>query len=91
MSSGLEAFKDIIKIYGETNSLEGTYDLFLKIKKELKSLEIIKKRGVDVGVLIFDIFEGHRPKEYYNCGVYKEYELTQQEFELLKEVLCDDN
>lgn len=43
MSKGLEAFKDIIKIYGETNSLEGTYDLFLKIKKELKALEIIKK------------------------------------------------
>lgn len=87
MSKGLEAFKDVMITYGETNSLEGTYDLLLKIQKELQALEIIKKKGVDVGVLIFDIFEGHRPKEYYNCGVYKEYELTQQEFDLLKEVL----
>lgn len=90
MSKGLEAFKDIMKIYGETNSLVGTYNSFLRIKKELKALEIIKKKEVNVGVLIFDIFEGHRPKEYYNFGVYKEYELTQQEFDLLKEVLCNE-
>lgn len=34
-----EAFKEIAKIYGETNSLEGTYKYFLKIKQDLDRLE----------------------------------------------------
>lgn len=34
-----EALQQIMTIYGETNSLEGTYDLFKKIKKDLERLQ----------------------------------------------------
>jgi hypothetical protein len=37
----LEALENIMKIYGNTNSLEGTYDYFLIIKKALQRLESI--------------------------------------------------
>lgn len=41
MTKGLEAFENIMKVYGDTNSLEGTYDDFLTIKRALKRLEQI--------------------------------------------------
>lgn len=41
MSKELEAFESIMKIYGNTNSLEGTYNYFLIIKKALQRLEAI--------------------------------------------------
>lgn len=89
MSSGLEAFKDIIKIYGETNSLEGTYDLFLKIKKELRTLEIIKNKSVDVST--FGAFETYKDYEhFYNMKFHIKDgwdKLDEEEYKLLKEVL----
>lgn len=54
MSKGLEAFKNIMKIYGETNSLAGTYDSFLKIKKELERLEELEKaQDIEISNLKF--------------------------------------
>lgn len=41
MSKELEAFHKIMETYGNTNSLEGTYDNFLTIKKALQRLEMI--------------------------------------------------
>ena len=41
--NSLKAFKRIMEKYGKTNSLEGTYNYFLTIKKDLEILEIIKK------------------------------------------------
>ena len=41
--SSLKSFKHIMEIYGNTNKLEGTYDDFLKIKKDLEILDLIKK------------------------------------------------
>ena len=35
-----EALEQIMTIYGETNSLEETYDLFLKVKQDLERLEM---------------------------------------------------
>ena len=57
-----------------------------KSKKEL-AFDVIKKKGVDVGVLKTDIINEHKDIDCYNCGVYEEYQLTQEEFKLLKEVL----
>lgn len=89
MSKGLEAFKDIIKIYGETNSLEGTYDLFLKIKKELKAFKIIKNKSVDMST--FGAFETYKDYEhFYNLKFHIKDEmdkLNEKEFDLIKEVL----
>lgn len=42
MMTSKEALEQIMKIYGETNSLEGTYDLFLKIKQDLERLEVLE-------------------------------------------------
>jgi len=42
MSKEQEAFNRIMETYGKTNSLEGTYDDFLTIKKALQELEDIK-------------------------------------------------
>ena len=42
MSKELKAFENIMRIYGETNSLEGTYNDFLTIKKALQRLEQIE-------------------------------------------------
>lgn len=90
MSKGLEAFKNIMKIYGETNSLEGTYNSFLRIRKDLERLEIIKSKNVDTFYLAY----------CFNCGGLERYNrhaqkyhigtLKKQEFSLLKEVLCND-
>lgn len=41
MSKELEAFNRIMETYGKTNSLEGTYDEFLTIKRALQRLEQI--------------------------------------------------
>lgn len=38
-----EIISKISKIYGETNSLEGTYDLFLELKHRLEHLEQLEK------------------------------------------------
>ena len=46
MSRSLEAFKRIVERYGNTGSLEGTYNDFLIIKKDLKILEFIKTHYV---------------------------------------------
>ena len=56
---------------------------FELIEKELKALEIIKNKRVDVSLL-------HTTKNYqeYNfCVFQKERALTQDEYDLLKEVL----
>lgn len=42
MSKELEDFNRIMETYGNTNSLEGTYDEFLTIKKALQELQAIK-------------------------------------------------
>lgn len=43
MSKELEAINKIMETYGNTNSLEGTYNYFLIIKKGLQRLESIEK------------------------------------------------
>ena len=63
------------------------------IEKELKALEIIKKKKVNVDNFLNHIEKDTDYKEYKRlCGLYKimvfsDKELTQEEYELLKEVL----
>ena len=65
-----------------------------KLVKKLKALEIIKEKKVDLTNLLF-IYE-HEPQyglKVYNNSVNKyrgEKELTQEEYDLLKEVLLWD-
>ena len=58
------------------------------IEKELKALEIIKEKGVDIWAL------KHLDDEYYveqyNAVAHIEKPYTKEEYDLLEEVLTDD-
>ena len=93
MSKGLEAFERIQCNYvhvfkaRENGKTQLVHDLNT-IKKEIKALEIIKEKQVDiVGVLIY-AFKEKKGCEFYNSYTSKEeHKLTQEEYDLLKEVL----
>ena len=91
---GLEALEDII-LYLNANEPKGLYCENIEvIKQELKALEIIKNKRVDVFELLLGISNSmyRNPLERYNFYVEGSFntELTQEEFDLLKEVLCND-
>ena len=53
----LEAFNKIMETYGNTNSLEGTYNDFLTIKKALQRLEQIDKLQEELGCPLETVFK----------------------------------
>jgi len=54
-----------------------------KNQKKLNALEIIKEKGIDIDALKY-----HKDLEHYNFSLRGRYEsLTQEEYDLLKEVL----
>ena len=62
----------------------------LKAEKELKALEIIKKKSVWVGRLksLFRKYNNNLDVlRLYNANMWVDYQLTKEEFNLLKEVL----
>ena len=77
MSKGLEALEKV----GETFGIK-KMSVYKDIEKELKALEIIKEKRVDIGWLI-------RSKNCskYNLGVGSSQSLKKEEYNLLKEVL----
>lgn len=80
--TGLEAL-DNLRDYGEwLPSLEMGI-----IRRELKALEIIKEKGVNVRAFLKCC---HRADGLliYNSQCVESQELTQEEYDLLKEVLC---
>ena len=82
MSKGLEAWERIKKGI-DTNVWEcGYWDDIELIEKELKALEIIKKKQVQINRLN----RSHSAKQY-NLYLPKEMHLTEEEYDLLKEVL----
>ena len=69
---GLKAFKELKKRYGKNFSLQDDMRSHT-IEKELKALEIIAKYGL---------------ANYWKIGVWLELSyITQEEYDLLKEVL----
>lgn len=50
--NGLEAFDEMCLIFGDTNSLEGTYKYALQTRKDLKMLLLIKR---EIGMELYDI------------------------------------
>lgn len=96
MNKGLEALNKIairvgrlkLDLNGEMyNSLEDMYEPYKTIEKELKALEIIKKKCVDVVGLVRRDFDD---VEDYNYYVQEWQKLTQEEFDLLKEVFSNE-
>ena len=87
MSKGLEALKELTnELLGHTALLTDD-DVKAKetiIEKELKALEVIKNKKVNVFLLInCDSLEEYNSQTY----VYPQRQLTQEEYNLLKEVL----
>lgn len=98
----IEIIEKELKDYEEMKAIKGTITLdnaleetLIKacpnVAKKLKALEIIKEKQVNVGNIIHDIEEhGLTYQEYLECYDYYQYggtQLTQEEFDLLKEVL----
>lgn len=98
MSKGLKALSKIAKRVGTLkvdnngmiyNSLGDMYESYKIIRKELKVLEIVKNKRVPIQVIFeFDTYDDYFEWAYSN--VIRLYLLTQEEFNLLKEVLADD-
>ncbi len=102
MSKGLEALDKINKTFRYVNYDDEGYkyvepykmldecdEEFNIIEKHLKALEIISKKEVDLRKLsvLFHYFRSDRAEDYNKDEEYKERYLTEEEFELLKEVL----
>ena len=98
MSKELEAFKNIIKLceeyhlkFANTKPTKVYGYPIENIEKALIALEIIKEKSVSVGILQMspnlDVYN-NRIIEHPN--VVKTKKLTQEEFDLLKEVLGNE-
>ena len=83
--TGIEALKEL-KHWKETNNENGVVWLPLfvveDIEKTLKALEIIKEKKVNI--LLLELAEN---VDEYNERIVPNGRLTEEEFELLKEVL----
>lgn len=103
MSKGLEALNEIKLQVGKTcldecehiyndscicrNNLHHAYG---KISKELQALEIIKTKRVDVDYFLAIVRKyDDKFMDWYNQKNTVFAYLTQEEYELLKEVLCE--
>ena len=92
MSKGLEALDGLrfdVSMSQDIKYIEANKECDI-IEKELKALEIIKKKEVNVNTLINCIIGAIEPLEFYNEKVSANLKLTQQEYDLLKEVLEND-
>ena len=84
----LEHFQDIKELEVADEQGKTVVDILpykcKQVEKSLKALEIIKEKNVDIFLL-----KVASSVEHYNCNLVKplEKELTQEEFNLLKEVL----
>lgn len=93
--TGQEAFKDVLYILSAVSNYEidTNCETIKTIEKSLKALEIIKEKRVDLPYLrccIEDNQSFERYNEYINSKTMDydhEEELTEEEFNLLKEVL----
>ena len=79
--TGLEALERIENEYSIGEAVFYKED-FNQVRKELKALEIIKEKTVDIWLI-----QNKKTLKQYNSMVDESRQLTQEEFNLLKEVL----
>ena len=84
MSKGLEALKVIYELEDLQGGRDAFWESYRIIEKELKALEIIKGKEVNVFIFLHSA-----DLETYNDMVEDNRKLTQEEFNILKEVLKD--
>ena len=89
-SKGLEALDKIDNevLYGVYAQEHYSNELTI-IRKSLKALEIIKEKRIDIESFYSSFIESDYDYNFYEkrYGTYGKYELTLEEFNLLKEVL----
>ena len=79
--------EDCITTLVQGKALETIRQYILKAQEQEKVLKIIKEKEVNVNTLVNSIIGAIEPLEFYNEKVSENLKLTQQEYELLKEVL----
>lgn len=80
--TGLEALDNLVQsCFNPCDSDEVLNDKAI-VEKELKALEIIKKKTVDIWLI-----QNKKTLKQYNSMVDESRQLTEEEFDLLKEVL----
>lgn len=98
MTKGLKALTKFAKRFGEAKvdencniycSLGDMFEPYKAIEKELKALEIIKTKLVNISSLICSKCLTSYNASYTKNGLF-DLCLTEEEFELLKEILCND-
>ena len=84
MSKGLEALKELKEYWLNHLPLSAKNGLRIVkvLEKEVKTLDIIKEKRVNI-----DYLRSCKSLEDYNNILIKDWQLTQEEYELLKEVL----
>lgn len=87
IETALKEKENIEKTINELFSENGKVITTIDIKKQLKAFEIIKDKGVDV-LKLKECKRCKKPDEYNKRTCYSYHnELTQEEYDLLKEVL----
>ena len=83
MTKGQQALSNIARYSATHKGI--LYEDVKTVAKELKALEIIKEKEPDISFL-------YRAKDlnHYNSCVWKEQELTQEKYDLLKEILIKE-
>ena len=88
MSKGLEALESLYAKLSCKSSIEeigeNLQDYHI-VEKELKALEIIKKH--ELADTLFSYLKVDKTPDNWNWGLPKKMQLTQEKWELLKEVL----
>ena len=86
MAKGLEALERLKNtLLAEGYWQDILQDVFI-IEKELKALEIIKSKEINIHALLLHLKRFDSPNGY-NALVGAKYQITQEEYDLLKEVL----
>lgn len=82
--TGQEAFKDVLYILSavSNNEIDTNCETIKTIEKSLKALEIIKEKNVNT--LLLELAEN---VDEYNERIVPNGQLTEEEFNLLKEML----
>ena len=88
---GLEALENVKKLASAYAGDKYAQALTENIEKELKALEIVDKKRVNVHKFKWCVFKKYYVN-YYNLNFCDEDDqfLNEQEFDLLKEVFCND-
>lgn len=86
----IEALTTFGNLWMGYSTVKETYpEHYETIEKSLKALEIIKEKRIDIESFYTSFIEGEYDYNFYEkrYGTYGKYCLTEEEFDLLKEVL----